>query len=132
MCRRWGDHPDSPPPEKEAIIDACRALDRLHNGKDDSAIIDMLQDAHPQLNRKQVSNAWHRSIKPHGHKLGKYAAQASSKDRSGAVTVPNQTRYYHLVDAAHDEADAESTKACPLDKNGKSWRELSAHFIEKC
>ena len=45
--------------DKAAIVDAVASLDHLNRGKDTGAVIDMLQDAHPDLTREQLSNAWH-------------------------------------------------------------------------
>ena len=62
-------------------------------------------------------------------KLENYATQGSSNDRSGAITKANQTYYHQLVDTAYAEAERLSREACPVDEDGKTWLDLSEHFI---
>ena len=117
------------PDDRAGIVDAVAGLLHLNLGKANQACIDMIQDTHPEYNRRQVHNAWHRSIKPHGDVLDDFKSQGSSNDRSGAITKANQTHHYHVVDAAMGEAKRLSTEACAVNDGGKTWSQVAKYFV---
>jgi hypothetical protein len=114
---------------------AARSLTTLldayaHTTSTWQGIVGWISDAHPEYSRQQVANAWRRTIKPCGGKLGTYAAQSSDKARSGAVTEFGQRFYMSLVDEA--VAEAERLSAPDEGPDGPirtEWRGLADHFL---
>jgi hypothetical protein len=115
--------------DRNAIVDAVAAYSRLANTQSDQQIVQMLADLHPEYTPEQISNSWRRTIKPSNNVLGTFDMQASTKDRSGAITELSQRFYMSLVEEAMDMAA--SLSAPGEDKNGptwKRWKENAAHF----
>jgi hypothetical protein len=107
-----------------ALADGLAALDHLNNGKDTGQVIDAISKACPQYSRSQIANAWHHTIK-HSDILGRFRAQSSDRDRSGAVTELNQRFYFGLVETARDMAGSLSEGK---NEDGQTWRDLE-HFF---
>jgi hypothetical protein len=108
-----------------AIADAVSALDHLNNGLDTSGLIDSIWRSHPEFQRSQISNCWHHTIKTSNSNLGRYKAQASARDRSGAITEITQRFYFLLVETARAMAEDLSPG---VNSEGKTWRDLEAFF----
>lgn len=83
------------------IVASIAARDHFNKARSPSANIEAIQKSVlPNFTTKQVANTYHRSIKKAGNTLGTVDSQATTKDRSGAVTEANQRHYYDTVEAA--------------------------------
>jgi hypothetical protein len=116
--------------DADAICDIVARLDQLNCGLDVAEIIDMMADmlveSPVQLTSQQLQNTWQHRIKRNPKLTSRVKVEATTKDRSGAITELAQRRYMQLV--------AQMENLCALksvgeDKaTGKTWRELQEHF----
>ena len=81
------------PDDEQIIVDCTVRADRGNNGKTTDKIVDMCTELRPDITRRQVYNAFGRTIHPSNKdKLsGKVQAQATTTKRS-AITVEQQYR----------------------------------------
>jgi hypothetical protein len=97
------------PADHKNITASFAARDHFNMARSPAANIDALNETvFPKFTRQQVANTYHHTIKRAAPYLGTQATQASTKDRSGAITAANQRHHHHTVTTAWEFAEKNS------------------------
>ena len=89
--------------QQKFVVDVIVRHDRGNDGLNKRQCIDKLHDMRPDLKRKNVSDAFDRTVRSrHTHELtGIIKANATTVKRT-AITVPQQFRWHTTIDQALD------------------------------
>ena len=111
----------------EFTVSVMRRKDRANDGLNKSGSIDVIQDLLPGLKRKQVEQAFDRTVRPKykAELTGIIKAQASTEKRS-AITVPQQYRWHQAVDSAFTFLREKNEGTTP---DGRTFGEVMPHFV---
>jgi hypothetical protein len=114
---------------KQAVVDSVRRCDQLNAGLDTASILDMLEEAFPHLNRKQLGNAWHHCLKDDPHLTNRIKSQEFSGKRTQALSEMSIRMWFHVRDqlrARHIQQAGDGLY------KGKSYTEWMPYFIWGC
>ena len=83
---------------KDIIVDVLVRKDRVNRGVGVTGTLDLLEEMHPDLTRKQLDQAFRRTVRPaFSERLTKpVVAQATTTKRT-AITVPQQWRWHKVI-----------------------------------
>ena len=118
------------PMEKRAIADSVAVRDEHNHGIGVSSILDSMEKTFTKFSRKQLSNAWQRTIKKDPRLTQPVVADRFCQTRTAAVTEIAQRNWFFLV---RDTRRMLEQKSLGVDStSGKRYAELRSHFIAGC
>ena len=81
----------------EIIADVLIRKDRVNQGVGVRGAVDILQEMHPEYNRKQLDQAFRRTVRPiYSERLTNLVAVQNTTTKRTAITVPQQFRWHKV------------------------------------
>ena len=82
----------------DIIVDVLVRKDRVNQGVGVSGALDLLEEMHPDLTRKQLDQAFRRTVRPaFSERLTKPVEPQATTTKRTAITVPQQWRWHKVI-----------------------------------
>ena len=115
---------------REAVAHAAARADELQQGMSVKMIIDTMEELHPELTRKQLTNVWQHHIKKDPILTGRVVGDQTTDRRANAITELGQRQWFNIVGAVRaDLAHKSAQPGVDEDGNEITYKSVLRHFV---
>ena len=120
----------TPPESNSAVAHAVARADELQQGMTVSAVLDTMEELHPDLTRLQLKNVWQHHIKGDPILGGVVVGDKTTDKRAKAITELSQRHWFNVVALVRKELGNMSS-APGVDAGGNTimYEQMRKHFV---
>lgn len=118
------------PESNSRVAHAIARADELQQGMTVSAILDTMEDLHPNLTRPQLKNVWQHNIKGNPILTRSVAGDKTTNKRANAITEVSQRHWFNVVGLVREELSKKSSEpGVDADGNRIMYDQVREHFV---